>query len=281
MRGYIRLATDEGSAKLSPRQRADLLKPILALANRVEEKRLVLAGLASVPDMEALKMVQPLLDESRVQSEAVLAATQIAGAAWSSDIETARAVLTKILALTTDAARKKPIETILNQMDASKAFITSWQVSGPYQQDGKDFTALFDIAFGPEKPDAQGVSWRILPAGTDPKQPWLLDLLKFLGGESRVAYVRTRVYSDKDQPARLEMGSDDGVKAWLNGKVIHANNVPRAVTVNSDKVNITLKQGWNTLMLKITQNNQGWEFCARIVTPDGGKVDGLKCDLAF
>jgi hypothetical protein len=41
-----------------------------------------------------------------------------------------------------------------------------------------------------------------------------------------------------------------------------------------------LKQGWNLLLLKITQNNQGWAFCARFVAPDGSPLEGLQFDAA-
>ena len=56
---------------------------------------------------------------------------------------------------------------------------------------------------------------------------------------------------------QLWLGSDDGVKVWLNGAVVYSANVARAITPDSDKVNISLKKGWNTLIFKVTQNNMG------------------------
>jgi len=41
---------------------------------------------------------------------------------------------------------------------------------------------------------------------------------------------------------------------------------------------MTLNEGWNKLTLKITQNVLTWEFCARIRTADGGKVEGIEID---
>jgi hypothetical protein len=35
-------------------------------------------------------------------------------------------------------------------------------------------------------------------------------------------------------------------------------------------------RGWNPLLLKVTQLNQGWAFCARFVKPDGSHLDGLQ-----
>jgi HEAT repeat protein len=277
-RGYVRLATDEEAIKVSPAQRFRLLKDIYAAATRPEEKRLVLAKAAGIADLEALNFTLEAMSDPALQNEAAQAATQIASALSTSQPQRASEALKKVLATATDDAAKKAATAALDRLDAMKDFLTSWQVSGPYLQAGKDFTALFDIVFPPETPGAAGATWKALPAGTDPKQPYLLDLLKALGGESRVAYVRTSVYSEIEQPARLEIGSDDGVKVWLNGKQVHANNVPRAVTVGADKVAVTLKKGWNTLMFKINQNNQGWGFCAKFAKPDGSRLTGLQCD---
>ena len=103
-----------------------------------------------------------------------------------------------------------------------------------------------------------------------------MDLLKAFGGEQRVAYARTWVHCDQQQPARLELGTDDGVKVWFNSSVVHTNNTFRGLQPGSDKVNVTLKAGWNPLLLKVTQLNQGWAFCARFRKPDGTHLDGLR-----
>ena len=66
------------------------------------------------------------------------------------------------------------------------------------------------------------------------------------------------------------------MKVWLNRKVVHANNVFRGLTPDEDKVNVTLNHGWNGLLLKVTQLNQGWAFCARFRKPDGSPLDGLQ-----
>ena len=91
-----------------------------------------------------------------------------------------------------------------------------------------------------------------------------------------MAYARARFHCDQEQTARLEVGSDDGVKVWLNQKLVHANNVARSLRPGSDKVSVTLQSGWNDLLLKITQHNQGWAFCARLLKPDGLPLEGLQ-----
>jgi hypothetical protein len=243
--------------------------------------------LAEIPEPEALALAQPMLDESAVRAEAARAVIKIA-ANTPGTPEPAMASLKKVIAANMGAEVSQAAEAALKAIQARADFITSWQVAGPYRQAGKDFSALFDSAFPPEQelgnsaagsgasPGQSGITWVSLPAGTDPSRPCVMDLLKALGGEQCVAYARTRVYCPHDQPALLELGTDDGVKVWISGKLVHANNVARPLQIDSDKVNLNLRAGWNPLLLKITQNNLGWEFCARIVAPDGSHLEGLR-----
>ena len=261
-------------------ERLKMCETGLAASQRPDERRLGLTELAKIPDIGAFKLAEPFLADDAVRAEATAAIVQIALETAGAHRSAAKAELTRLLATAPDDATRKAAEAALDQLEPAAGYITAWQVAGPYVQDGKNYRALFDIPFPPETPDAAQVKWRALPAGTSSGKPWLLDLLKFLGGEQRVAYARTHIYSDKPQPARLDLGSDDGVKVWLNGEVVHANNTARPLTPGSDKAAIKLKQGWNTLLLKITQNNLGWEFSARIVKPDGTPLFGLRADTA-
>ena len=185
-------------------------------------------------------------------------------------------VLAKVRAVLTDADARKEAETLLKTIQADADYIIAWQVAGPYFQEGQDYKALFDLALPPENPDAKEIQWRALPPDSDPKRPWVMDLLQALGGDQRVAYARTWIYSQSAQPARLDLGSDDGIKVWLNHQVVHALNTFRGLEPDADKVKVNLRAGWNPLLLKITQLNQGWGFCARLRQPDGTRLDGLK-----
>jgi hypothetical protein len=81
-----------------------------------------------------------------------------------------------------------------------------------------------------------------MPAGTDPARPWYLDLLKALdGGERRAAYLRTRLQWPAAQRVTLRIGSDDGIKVWVNGQLVHANNATRSFAPDQDSATVTLK----------------------------------------
>ena len=278
LRGYVRLL---GLAKDDdPRATVRKYAEALAMARRPDARKLILGGLAGVAHAEALALVMTQLDDPAVRPEAASAAVTIARAIMGADREAARGAMEKVLALLKSGPVAAEARQILRQIDKFADSITAWRIAEPYSQKGKRYTQLFDIAFEPEKPDAKGVEWRPLPAGTDPKRPWILDLLKAIGGQQRVAYALTWIHSETAQPARLELGSDDGVKAWLNGKLVHANNVARAAKPYTDQVNVTLKAGWNPLLLKITQNDSPWEFCARIRAANGKPLRNIRFDPA-
>ncbi len=54
----------------------------------------------------------------------------------------------------------------------------------------------------------------------------------------------------------------------------------RGLAIGHDKPKVTLKQGWNTLMLKISNGGGGWGFGCGVKTPDGENIAGLKIRAA-
>ena len=163
----------------------------------------------------------------------------------------------------------------LRAMERYVGYMTVWQVAGPYRQKGKECRQLFDIAFDPEKPDAK-VTWRPAPRPKDPSLVWKVELSSVVGGDHCVVYVRSKVHAPAKQTVRLDMGADDGIKVWVNGKLVHANNAVRGLTPEQDKATAVLNEGWNDVLVKITQHTMGCEACIRIRRPDGSVIDELR-----
>ena len=174
---------------------------------------------------------------------------------------------------------RQQAQQIISQTEQFDDYITAWQVSGPYTKESADGSGLFDVPFAPEQ-EGQEANWRLMPPGTSAGRPWLIELNKdpALAGENRVAYLRTRVWSPTEQKVRLELGSDDGVKVWLGGRLVHANNATRPAEPGQDTAEVTLKEGWNLLLVKLTQGGGEWALCARLRQADGSRLDGLKIE---
>ncbi len=154
------------------------------------------------------------------------------------------------------AAEKRKSELMAQvDLDAAKAYLASrrvgkvefgkWEVAGPF------VSTSFQAAFGAnEKP----TEWR----------PFKLELGKstpFIGKDNASAYVRTTVTSEQDQEVVFGFGSDDGIKVWLNEKLIHENPALRGVEQATDQVKARLVAGENRLVVKIV---------------NGGGADGIR-----
>ena len=137
------------------------------------------------------------------------------------------------------------------------------------------FIRRVPMAAGRSIDPASGRLWKPLPAPTDPEKPWMVDLARFFGGDNRVAYLKTTIHSKTEQTARLEMGSDDGIKLWLNGELVHAVNAARGVKRGEDVKEVTLKAGENHILVKVNNYAGPWGVAVRVRAPDGTSLEGL------
>ena len=68
-----------------------------------------------------------------------------------------------------------------------------------------------------------------------------------------VTYAHIYVHSPIQRDAKVLIGSDDGIIAWLNGEEILNYDRYQGWYVNQHKIDITLSQGWNRLLCKVSQ----------------------------
>ena len=271
LRGYLHLIDiDKG---LSPEETIQKYREVSELANQPAEVRMILSGLADVRSPEALQTIEGYLEDGSVRDEAALAAVQIAEQIWGSYPDRCRQTMERVLEVSESKRVRDQAEQVLRATQTMNGYITAWQVAGPYKRAGMNDKELFNVAFAPEKDDEQA-TWSVMPVSGGP--PVILNLMSIGGGNNRVAYLRTRVWSEKKRNARLELGSDDGIKVWLNDKVVHANNTNRGCQPGEDTAKVTFQEGWNRLMMKITQGGGGWAACARVTAPDGSLMDGIR-----
>ena len=75
-----------------------------------------------------------------------------------------------------------------------------------------------------------------------------------------VAYARTTLESKQDGAIKIGIGSNDGVKLWINGKLVHTNQIARKAEPNQDILSVNLNKGKNDILIKIDQTGGGWGF---------------------
>ena len=73
------------------------------------------------------------------------------------------------------------------------------------------------------------------------------------------AYALINIISPRERRnVAMGVGSDDSVKVWLNGSVVHVHKVDRATTGVQDLFRVNLKAGNNLLMVKVSDNLWNW-----------------------
>ena len=75
-----------------------------------------------------------------------------------------------------------------------------------------------------------------------------------------VAYAYSEVDEVHARDVVLSCGSDDGIKIWLNGEVVHSNEAGRGFSPRQDSVVVQLKAGTNRIIAKIDNYTAGWGF---------------------
>ena len=79
-----------------------------------------------------------------------------------------------------------------------------------------------------------------------------------------VGYAWAEFESPRETEAWLGLGSDDGVKIWLNGELVHDKWIRRPSRVDDDVVPLRLKQGPNRMLIKIQNATIHWSFLYRL-----------------
>jgi hypothetical protein len=271
LQGIVRLTTEE-SAELSPRHRAEALAAAYAIATTPMDQRRILSALGRTPQVEALRVAEQAAADPAVAAEAELACLQLAQTLGASEFEVVSGVLGRLALSGASAGTQTRARALLRQLDSG------WLYAGPYRQAGKQAQELFDIPFAPELPDAGAIEWRRAPGGTDPNRVGEVELSGVTGGDHCVVYLRTRVLVPVAQSVRFLIGSDDGIKLWVNGELVHANNAVRGLTPDQDRAQGELREGGNDLLAKITQHTVGCGMTLRITALDGAEIHGLRLD---
>lgn len=80
-----------------------------------------------------------------------------------------------------------------------------------------------------------------------------------------VAYAYAEVDSPGQQACILALGSNDGVRAWLNGEPVLDCPGPRGLQMDHNLVPVALRPGRNSLLLKVEERGNRWGFACRFL----------------
>jgi hypothetical protein len=190
-------------------------------------------------------------------------------------------------ALAAEEAPKRAVSTlVLPSATASPFlteanFVTNWLVLGPFTFAERDFggghqQAAADKEFMPNEGELDGT--QEAPKGTkwqerqfrEGAQAGAVDLDALYGGiDHAAAYAVAWLDCPEDlTDAKMLVGSDDYIKVWINGKLVHTYKTERRGSDwDQDSVRgIELKKGLNRVVVKCVDVVGGWDFYLRFTT---------------
>ena len=94
------------------------------------------------------------------------------------------------------------------------------------------------------------------------------------------AYALFSLPSDADRTGvTMYVGSDDAIKVWLNGEVVHKNAVNRPAKDFQDTFLVDLKKGDNRLLVKVSERAGAWRMFVGIERFRGTQKPDITADV--
>jgi CubicO group peptidase (beta-lactamase class C family) len=98
------------------------------------------------------------------------------------------------------------------------------------------------------------------------------DVIDLKAGSSTNDYVIAYAWAEIVLPEKTKgligLGSDDAVKVWLNGKLVHENWSGRPCVPDDDIVPVEFAAGTNQLLLKVQNFRDEWGFACRLLSQE-------------
>jgi hypothetical protein len=157
------------------------------------------------------------------------------------------------------------IADFIHRVKTAPEYIRDWQLLGPFDNTDR---AGFDTAYPPEAgvdlaasytgADGGAIRWEAYELG----KTGYVDLTRAIRPDDvpGVAYAYRTIEADVDKTIQVSMGTNDGVKLWLNGELLLSSKASRVARPGDELVALPLKRGTNTVLLKIDQLGGGWGF---------------------
>jgi hypothetical protein len=197
--------------------------------------------------------------------------------------------LAVLAALASSLSSKGPLQEAAGAVVTPDEFrLGPWYVLGPFDNPkGVDVT----VELGPEKHlrrlkageawsalgetySARGktkIAWSQVPADESKVPPGAtfatgtLDFHALLdvsgaAGDHAAAFLYRTIECDAARTVELFCGSDDGLRLWLDGKVLIENSVARALGTHDERLTLALTPGVHHLLVKVTNLGGAWSF---------------------
>lgn len=162
-----------------------------------------------------------------------------------------------------------------------RIYIPSWYVLGPFPnpKSGKFDRRGLDSVYLPErlinlKMEYSGINrkpifWKHVKT---PERGFVSLSEGIYPKELVVAYAVTYIYTPEARKVLFYLGTDDGGKVFLNSREVYRFSGLRMAEPDQAEIELSLKPGWNTLLLKVENNLGRFGFYGRLLDHDRNLV---------
>lgn len=163
-----------------------------------------------------------------------------------------------------ERADRGDIDAFIERVKNACEFVANWWIIGPFgNAAGKGLKTVlppekkFNASAGYQGIGGREVRWIEFENAVS----GYVDLAKLFRVEDPgVAYARRVFHMDQDRELKVGIGSNDGVRMWLNGKLVLDRQVLRRAEPNQEILTLPFKKGDNTVLIKIDNDGGGWGF---------------------
>jgi hypothetical protein len=156
------------------------------------------------------------------------------------------------------------IPAFLERVASADNYFNKWWIIGPFDNaDRKGYATsyepeqTFDSSATYKGVNGTPVNWRRYD---DPSSGYINFAKLFNPKNNVVSYAYTTLSSPEARTAKFGVGSNDGVRVWINGKLVLDRFVSRKAVPNDDAITVPLKKGENTILVKVDQMGNKWGF---------------------
>ncbi|MHB0936992.1 MAG: TIGR03790 family protein [Armatimonadota bacterium] len=159
-------------------------------------------------------------------------------------------------------------------------WLRQWLVLGAFPDpdySGLTTPLIEEPTIEPSHGDRTGdLQWRSLHADNN-----FVDFAGYLTPNTNaLAYAHVYLHAPAATACSLVFGANDGIRVWVNGEQIFQQRVRRtAVDPDQNTVGITLRAGWNRLLVKVDQESGGWGFFMRLLAKGGKPLKDITFTL--
>ncbi|HDP35996.1 MAG TPA: hypothetical protein ENN29_12910 [Candidatus Hydrogenedentes bacterium] len=252
---------------------------------RTEELReAALEGIRAFPVADAFEVILEMLAEGDLDTLPISTMVGVAqNAIAAGREEEGRKLMDGIMPRLTNAdAVRHAIHAMRAQgpnPDFARAlgYINRWRMVGPFPwsfQKGFEENYVGEPNVSVEntyESEGKTLEWEIRESADAAA---LFDMTAHIGAAENVtAFAYTEVEVVEGGGAQLRIGSDDGLRVWINGEEVFQINEDRGYDIDQNVADITLQTGRNVILAQSTQILGGWAFTVRLTHPDGKPLE--------